>query len=140
MTYTIPFKKTTTFSKPSFKNYNDFSTLRTKPPRILNHVPIFLQRQELPSPNLAFPYRTINAYKFSQICKRREDLALMFSLIDSDPAAYKEILFIDHILQTILTPLRYLYPFHCLYFTFISSSLYNYLLLFGYYLTLSSYQ
>jgi hypothetical protein len=69
----------------------------------MSHAPSSSSSRSSDSPSLAYPYRSVNPAIFAQILRRREDLALIFSLIDNEPVAYNQILFIDHILHTILS-------------------------------------
>jgi hypothetical protein len=48
-----------------------------------------------------FPYRYINLeYCMNTLC-RREDIAMAVNLTNNDQAAFTEILFLDHLFQTI---------------------------------------
>src|SRR5271155_782739 len=53
------------------------------------------------SPSHAFPFQTIKAEDFAKISRRREDLTLFLSLFPNDSLSCHELLFIDHLNQSI---------------------------------------
>src|SRR5271163_1552237 len=95
----LPISLTT--STPITKTPSIMPSSRTSQKLSSHHSNPYPPTSRNSSPSHAFPFRTIKAEDFAKISRRREDLTLFLSLFPNDSLSCHELLFIDHLNQSI---------------------------------------